>query len=159
MAKACVFEQCFPAIKSFCLLFCSPSADCKQRKRSNIWKGNEGLEQPRAGLIWRCAGRAFTWTSVITLAPMWIISTIITSFKTRLSAALSHDAIKDNRCCRCLEGTEIKDYFTIWSLLQAKTISPTLSLCRAWRGGRVGAHFPPAWQFWEWSVWQRVNIV
>lgn len=38
------------------------------------------------------------------------------------------DAIKDNRCCRCLEGTGIKDYFTIWSLSFRPKRSPPLSL-------------------------------
>lgn len=52
--------------------------------------------------------------------PKWIISVIITRLEMNLRAALSHIAIKNNRCWKCLEGTEIKDYFVILGLLQAQ---------------------------------------
>lgn len=69
--------------------------------------------------------------------PKWIISVIITRLKMNLRAALSHNAIKNNRCWKCLEGTEIKDYFVIPSLLQAQ-LSCVLS-CHPQRGSCGGS--------------------
>lgn len=54
-----------------------------------------------------------------------------------LRAALSHSATKNNRCCECLEGTEIKDYFVIPGLLQAQP-SCVLS-CHPQRGSCGGS--------------------
>lgn len=100
------------------------STDCKHDKRSNICKGKRsGTTVPpsRSSLSWRISRRVFTWTrSGNHPTPKWIISVIITRLKTNLRAALSHNTIKNNRCWKCLEGTEIKDYFVILGLLQAK---------------------------------------
>lgn len=143
MAKARVFERCFSAIKSFRVI---SLPECRLQTTQEVkyleGKGGTGTTVPRCrvGLIWRCAGRAFTWTSVRNHpAPLWIISTIITRLKTRVCADLAHDAVKDNRCCWCLEGTEIKDYFSVWSFLQARESPPLF--CQAWRGVCAGGSF------------------
>lgn len=70
--------------------------------------------------------------------PKWIISVIITRLKMNQWAALAHSAIKNNRCWKCPEGTEIKDYFAIRGLLQAQ-LSCVLSLHHLQRGSRGGS--------------------
>lgn len=122
--QPCAFHYCFYwAIKSFWLFFSHPpstvpqSTDCKHDKRSNICKGKRsGTTVPPSCCGHSCCtrGRVFTWTRTGNHpTPKWIISVIITRLKMNLWTALSHNAIKNNRCWKCLEGTEIKDYFVI----------------------------------------------
>lgn len=146
--QPCAFHYCFYwAIKSFWLFFSHPpstvpqSTDCKHDKRSNICKGKRsGTTVPPSCCGHSCCtrGRVFTWTRTGNHpTPKWIISVIITRLKMNLWTALSHNAIKNNRCWKCLEGTEIKDYFVIPSLLQAQ-LSCVLS-CHPQRGSCGGS--------------------
>lgn len=74
-----------------------------------------------SSLSWCMSRRVFTWTRAGNHpAPEWIISAIITRLNVKLRTALSRNAIKNNRCWKCLGGTEIKDYFVILGLLQAQ---------------------------------------
>lgn len=91
-----------------------------------------------SGLSWCARGRLFTWTRTGNHpTPKWIISVIITRLNRNLWAALSHNTIKNNRCWKCLEGTEIKDYFAIPSLLQAQL--SCVSSCHPQRGSCGGS--------------------
>lgn len=144
--KHCYYE----AIKSFWLLFFSLCADCKQQKRSNIWEGktrgrdsNCSTRPAQTSLPTRV--RVFTCTSACNhQAPKWIIATIITNLKPpspNCVGALSHNAIKDNRCWESLEGTEIKDYFTLLRTLRAKqSLCSPLSSSNG-GGGQQGRSF------------------
>lgn len=142
--QTCAFHYCFcRAIKSFWLFFSLPpqSTDCKHDKRSNICKGKRsGTTVPQSSYVlsWHASGRLFTWMRTGNHpTPKWIISVIITRLKMNLWAALPHNAIKNNRCWKCLEGTEIKDYFVILGLLQAQ-LSCVLS-CHPQRGSCGGS--------------------
>lgn len=116
------------------------STDCKHDKRSNICKGKRsGTTVPLGcfALSWCASRRVFTWKKIGNHpTPKWIISAIITRLEMNLRAALSHIAIKNNRCWKCLEGTEIKDYFVILSLLQAQRSS--VLCCHPQRGSWKG---------------------
>lgn len=160
-------------LKSFWLFFSlahsSPQVQIANMTRGHMSARETGLEQMFRRAALDSAGAQADECSperglVITLTPKWIISAIITGPKMNLFAALSHNGIKKNRCWKCLEGTEIKDYFVILGLLQAQmscvlSCHPTLRVMRGliflWLGSFGSRASDREWALFnlgEWAV-------
>lgn len=149
-------------------LFFLPSpkcTDCKHDKRSNICKGKRsGTTVPpsHSGLSRRASRQVFTWTRTGNHpAPKWIISVIIMRLKMNLWVALFRNATEHNRCWKRLGGTEIKDYFAILGLLQAKLLCFVLSstarvvwgLIFLWLSSLGSSALDREWALFNLGVW------